>query len=251
MEHPEGFNTKGKENLVCKLKKSLYGLKQAPCQCYKRFDSFMLEHGFRRLEDDHCVYIKRYDQERFIILLLCVDDMLVVGHDKSMINKLKKDLGSQFAMKDLGQAQQILGMRIIRDRKNRRLWLSHERYIEKVLNRFNMNDAKPVGTPLAAHFKLSIDLCPCNDKEKEEMRKISYASAIGSLMYAMVCTRPDIAHSVGVVSRFLANLGKQHWQAVKWILRYLKGTSHYCLCFGNPNIVLEGFTDANMVGDVH
>ena len=64
----------------------------------------MLEHGFRRLEVDHCVYIKMYDQERFIILLLYVDDMLVVGHDKSMVNMLKKDLGIQFAMKDLGQA---------------------------------------------------------------------------------------------------------------------------------------------------
>ena len=70
------------------------------------------------------------------------------------------------------------------------------------------------------------------------------------MKYAKVCTRTYIAHSVGVVSRFLANPGKQHWQVVKWILRYLKGTSHYCLCFGNPNIVLEGFTDANMAGDV-
>ena len=167
-EKPEGFKTKGKENLVCKLKKSFYGLKQAPHQWYKRFDSFMLEHGFRRLEVDHCVYIKMYDQERFIILLLYVDDILVVGHDKSMINKLKKDLGSQFAMKDLGQAQQILGMRIIRDTNNKRLWFLQERYIEKVLNKFNMKDSKLVGTPLVAHFKLSIDLCPCNDKEKEE-----------------------------------------------------------------------------------
>ena len=82
------------------------------------------------------------------------------------------------------------------------------------------------------------------------MRKIPYALAIGSLMYAMVCTCPDIAHSMGVVSRFLTNLGKQHWQEVIRILRYLKGTSHYCLCFGNPNIVLESFTDADMAGDV-
>ena len=82
------------------------------------------------------------------------------------------------------------------------------------------------------------------------MSKIPYASSVGSLMYAMVCTRPDIAYSVGVVSRFLANPGKQHWQAVKWILRYFKGTSHYCLCFGHDEIVLEGFTDADMVGDM-
>ena len=114
-----------------------------------------------------------------------------------------------------------------------------------------MKNAKLVGTPLAAHFKLSVDLCPCDEKEKEEMNKIHYASAVGSLMYAMVCTRPDIAHSVGVVSRFLANPGKKHWEAVKWILRYLKGTSHHCLCFGNNEIMLEGFADADMAGDVN
>jgi len=250
MEQPRGFQIKGKENLVCRLKKSLYGLKQAPRQWYKKFDAFMLEHSFSRLEADHCVYIKRYGQGKYIILLLYVDDMLIVGHDKNMISRLKKDLGSQFAMKDLGPAQQILGMRIIRDRKKNKLWLSQEKYIEKVLKRFNMKDAKSVGTPLAAHFKLSADLSPSDDKEKQEMSRIPYASAVGSLMYAMVCTRPDIAHSVGVVSRFLTNPGKQHWEAVKWILRYLKGTSYHCLCFGNNDIVLEGFADADMVGDV-
>lgn len=82
------------------------------------------------------------------------------------------------------------------------------------------------------------------------MKNIPYASAVSSLMYAMVCTRPDIAHSVGVVSRFLANPGKQHQQAVKWMLRYLKGTHHYYLCFDHANMVLEGFTDAYMAGDV-
>jgi len=103
-------------------------------------------------------------------------------------NRLKKYLGSKFVMKDLGPAQQILGMQIMRDRKNKRLLLSQEKYIKKVLDKFNMKDAKPVGTPLAAHFKLSIELFPSDDKEKEEMSRIPYASTVGSLMYAMVCT---------------------------------------------------------------
>eukprot|EP00253_Pinus_taeda_P013798 PITA_13798 len=200
MEQLEGFIEKGKEGLVCRLKKSIYGLKQAPRQWYKKFDSFMLEQGFQRLEANHCVYIMRYDQGKYIILLLYVDDMLIVGHDKNKINRLKKDLGSKFTMKDLGPAQQILGMQIMRDRKNKRLWLSQEKYIKRVLDRFNMKEAKPVGTCLAAHFKLSTEVCPSNDKEEEEMIIIPYASALGSLMYAMVCTRPDIAYLVGVVN---------------------------------------------------
>ncbi|PKI46120.1 hypothetical protein CRG98_033515 [Punica granatum] len=93
-----------------------------------------------------------------------------------------------------------------------------EKYIEKILDRFNMGNAKLVSSPLASHFKLSSKQCP-SEKEKEEMKKVPYSSAVGSLMYVMVCTRPDIAHSIGVVSHFLSNPGKKHWNAVKWILR--------------------------------
>ena len=82
------------------------------------------------------------------------------------------------------------------------------------------------------------------------MSAIPYSSAVGSLMYAMVCTRPDIAHAVGTVSRFLSNPGKEHWEAVKWILRYLKGTSKICLCYGGADPILEGYTDADMAGDL-
>ena len=113
-----------------------------------------------------------------------------------------------------------------------------------------MDKAKSVGCPLAGHFKLSSNQCPTSEKDKEEMLKIPYALAVGSLMYAMVCTRPDIAHAVGVVSRFLSNPGKEHWAAVKWILRYLRGTSKVCLCFGNGKPMLDGFTDSDMAGDV-
>ena len=112
-------------------------------------------------------------------------------------------------MKDLGPAKQILGMKIVRDRKEKLIWLSQESYIEKVLERFNMNKAKPVGCPLAGHFKLSSNQCPTSEKDKEEMLKVPYASAVCSLMYAVVCTRPDIAHVVGVVSCFLSNSGKE------------------------------------------
>lgn len=250
MEQPEGFAVKGKENLVCRLKKSLYGLKQAPRQWYMKLESFMSDHGYNRTSSDHCVFFKKFTDGNFIILLVYVDDMLIVGHDASKIDKLKKELSKSFAMKDLGAAKQILGMKIFRDRKKKKLWLSQEQYVEKVLERFNMSKSKPVSTPLAGHMKLSSTQCPTSETEKEEMQQVPYASAVGSLMYAMVCTRPDIAHAVGVVSRFLSNHGKEHWVAVKWIFRYLRGTSRLCLKFGDNQILLEGFTDADMAGDV-
>ena len=132
-------------------------------------------------------------------------------------------------MKDLGAAKQILGMRIIRDKANGTLKLSQSEYMKKDLNRFNMNETKSVSTPLGSHFKLSTEQSPKIEEERDHMSKVPYASTIGSLMYAMVCTRPDIAHAVGVVSKFMNRLGKQHWEAIKWILRYLKGSSDTCL----------------------
>ena len=150
--------------------------------------------------------------------------MLIAGSNVKEINRLKDQLSRKFDMKDLGEARQILGMKITRDKGTSKLWLSQSDYIEKVLCRFKMENAKPVGMPLGNHFKLSNSDSPQTDSERAKMRVTPYASAIGSLMYAMICTRPDIAHAVGVVSRFMSNPGVMHWEAVKWILRYLRGT---------------------------
>jgi hypothetical protein len=92
-------------------------------------------------------------------------------------------------------------------------------------------------------------MCPKTQEEIEYMSRVPYSSTIGSLMYAMVCTRPDIAHAVGVVRRYMNNLGKEHWEEVKWILRYLRGTATHALCFGGSDTVLQGYVDSDMVGD--
>ncbi|KAE8654176.1 E3 ubiquitin protein ligase upl2, putative isoform 2 [Hibiscus syriacus] len=130
------------------------------------------------------------------------------------------------------------------------LMLSQAEYINKVLSRFNMQDAKPVSTPLGVHFRLSKDQSPKTEEERAHMVKVPYASAIGSLMYAMVCTRPDIAHAVGAVSRYMNNPGKVHWEAVKWILRYLRGTTNKALCFKGGDMILTGYVDADLAGNV-
>jgi hypothetical protein len=210
----------------------------------------MVDHRYARTILDHCVFVKKFSDGEFIILLLYVDDMLIICCDTSKIDRLKKELSKSFNMKDLGLAKQILGMKISRDRKKEKLWLSQESYIEKVLDRFNMCKANPMSSTLAGYLKLSSKQSPTSEKEKDEMKKVSYASAVGSLMYTMVCTRPDITHVVGVVQSFLSNPGKEHWAVVKWILRYLKGTLRICLCFGNDQQVLDGFTDADMAVDI-
>ena len=113
-------------------------------------------------------------------------------------------------MKDLDPAKKILGMEISRDRKSRFLFICQENYIKKLLHRFNMHDAKSVSTHIAPHFKLSALQCPSTDEDFEYMSRVSYSSAIGSLMYAMVCSHPDISYAMGLVSRYMANPGKEH-----------------------------------------
>jgi Reverse transcriptase (RNA-dependent DNA polymerase) len=120
----EGFEVKEKENMICKLKKSLYGLKQALRQWYKKFNSFMMSHGYQRTKADPCVYFKRFANEFFLILLFYVDEILITGHDAQMIDMLKNEMSKSFNMNDMGQSRQILGIQIIRDIKTKRLWLS-------------------------------------------------------------------------------------------------------------------------------
>ena len=113
-------------------------------------------------------------------------------------------------MKDLGAAKKILRMEIRRDRDAKRLWLSQAGYVKKVLERFSMENAEPMSTPLTNHFRLSTSQGPKTVEEIEDMSKVLYASVVGCLMYAIICTRPDLAHAVSVVSKYMANSGKQH-----------------------------------------
>ena len=170
MEQPKGFKVPVKEDLVCQLKKSLYGLKQASRQCYKKFDSFRVDHNFKKTKNDHCVFIKRYASNNFLILLLYIYNMLIVGQDRNKIAALKKDLGKCSAMKDLGQKSQILGIKITRDRSKKLSWPSQEKYVERVLERFNIHKGKLVSTPLGQHFKLRSKQSLTSEKEKEGMK---------------------------------------------------------------------------------
>ena len=144
-------------------------------------------------------------------MLLYFDDMLITSKNRGEIKRLKKQLASEFEMKDLGDAQRILGMEIRRDKKNGSVWLTQESYLKKVLERFCMDDkTKPVCTPLTPYFKLSSSPCHLSQEERDYMARVPYTSVVGSLMYAMVCTRPDISQAVSMVSRCMHNLGKNH-----------------------------------------
>ncbi|GJX92245.1 retrotransposon protein, putative, ty1-copia subclass [Tanacetum coccineum] len=158
-------------NKVCLLNKSLYGLKQSPRQW-------------------------SYAPGEYIYLLLYVDDMLIACKSKAKIGSTKSLLKKEFDMKELGEAKKILGMEIIKDRSRKILRVSQSRYVSNILNNFRIDNGKSITMPLGEHFKLSLKDCPVRDCDVERMSKVPYAKAVGSLMYLIVCTRPDIAYAV-------------------------------------------------------
>ena len=153
-------------------------------------------------------------------------------------------------MKDLGEASFILGIKVYRDRPNKMLGLSQKMYIEEVLKRFSMENSKRGLLSFRHGIHFSKKMCPSTPEEIERMSKIPYASAIESLMYAILCTRPDIAHAVSVTSRYQSNPGKEHRTSVKCILKYLRRTKDMFLVFENGELQIQGYTDSDFMSDI-
>ena len=172
---------------------------------------------------------------------------MIVGNDKKLIDVTKT---SNFETKAMGEASYVLSVKIFKDRSKQLLGLSKETYIKKMLKCYHMHDYKPMDTPIEKNLSLSLDMCPKTPNEKEQMSKVPYTSVVGSLMYAMMCTRPDICYAVGLVSKFQSNPSTKHWMVVKRILRYLKGTLDYVLCYQGKDLHLAGYTYADWGGDL-
>ena len=194
------------------------------------------------------MYLKR-SKKSVLILSLYVDDILIAGNDMDSIVATKKWLASTFEMKDMGEAHFVLRIEIVRDRSKKFLGLSQETYIKKILERFRMENSKPIDTPVEKGSTLCLDQCPKTYEKKECMSTMPYAKAIGNLMYVMLCTRPDICFTVGMVSHYQSNPSPVHWAVVKRIFRYFRGTTNFALCFHKGDLRLKGFSDANWVDD--
>ncbi len=230
MDQLEGFLIKGKEHMVCKLKKSIYGLKQASRQWYLKFNDTITSFGFKENTVHRCIYLK-VSGSKFIFLILYVDDILLASNDLGLLSETKRFLSMNFEMKDTGEATYVIGIEIFRDRSRGLLGLSQKGYIDKVLERFHMAECAATLAPICKGDKFSEKDCPQNALEKKRMENIPYASVVGSLMYAQTCTRPDISFAVGMLERYQSNPRMEHWKAIKKVLRYLKGTRHYMLTY--------------------
>ncbi|CAL8999519.1 unnamed protein product [Prunus brigantina] len=248
MKQPDGFIQKGEEELVCRLQKSIYGLKQASRQWYLKFDEVVKSQGFIDNPLDECIYLK-FHGRHYIFMLLYVDDILLASSNLSLLHDTKRMLSNYFEMSDLGEANYVLGIEISRDRERGLLGLSQKGYIERILKRFNMENCTGCDVPFSKGDKLSCDQSPKTEQEKLEMQDKPYASLVGSLMYAQVCTRPDLAFSISVLGRFQSNPGQAHWVAGKKVLRYLQRTKEYKLVYRKvEELKLEGYADADFAG---
>nr|GFA42046.1 hypothetical protein [Tanacetum cinerariifolium] len=216
MEQPECFVNQKYPNHVCKLKRSIYGLEQAYMQWNKRSNDEIKKFGFTQNHDEPCVYHKA-SGSYVAILILYVDDILLMGNNILMLQDVKSYLGRSFAMKDLGDAAYILGIKI---------------YLEKL--------------------KLSKSQGASTHAEKHRMQNVPYALAIGSIMYVVRCTRPDVAFAQNITNRFQQNPSEEHWTAVKNILKYLRNTKDMFLVYrGNieRELRVSCYTDAGYLTD--
>ena len=213
--------------MLCKLKKSIYGLKQASRSWNICFDQVIKSFDFNHCTNESCVY-KKLDGSVVVFLVLYVDDILLIEIDVGVLSFIKVWLSSQFNMKELGEAGHILRIKLLRDCKNRMLGLLQATYIGNILARFSMQDSKKGFLPFRHGITLSKYQCPKTPDEIEKMKAIPYSSIVGSLIYAMLCTKPNICFIVGMVSRYQSNLGQEQWTAVKNFSSILKGLKIIC-----------------------
>ena len=234
MEMPEGYK---EPDMVLKLKKALYGLKQAPRNWYKLISKFNKDElGFTATISDPCFFFKISKTNKPIFFFMFVDDFQVSYHrtDKAEWECIKAQLVARFNTKDMGESKWILGMRIQRDRKARTITLDQELYITKALEKYGLSECRTVATPEL------IGQCVTDDSDGASgpANKERYMEMVGTLLYAAISTRPDIAHAVQQLTKHMQSPLQRHELAAERVLRYLAGTKDVCLIFGRSKLKL-------------
>lgn len=253
MRVTEGVDVKGLTEKIWRLLKPLYGLKQSGRQWKKKLDEIMRDLGFEKSAADDCLYVLKEDGKVVLLVLVYVNDGIVAGPDHSRVVKFKKELNKHTLITDGGKLHYLLGIRFRRDRKLCTITLDQSAYTSEILRQFGMQDSAPVRTPLNPKERLTAAQSPTTDAEQRSVRDaygFAYLEAVGSLLYNCQ-TRPDIAHAVGVLARYGSNPGKAHFEALKRVLRYLRGTHNYGLTLGGSEHKedLIGWTEADWADD--
>ncbi|THH16855.1 hypothetical protein EUX98_g9236 [Antrodiella citrinella] len=247
MRPPRGTQLAGiKPGQVLKLQACIYGLKQAGRRWAKKFRSVMTDVGLTRSELDHGVFYRYLPNDEFVVLFIHVDDMTMIAPSMKHMDALKRKIKDHVEVVDSGEVNWMLGIEIKRDRRKRTISLGQESYVTQILSRYGFEDLRILSTPLNSALVLSKDQSPTSVEEIAMMRDKPYRETLGALMYASVATRPDITYAVSLLSRFSEKPGMAHWNAVKRVYAYLKGTKGWWLTLGgDENSPAVGYSDAD------
>jgi hypothetical protein len=252
MQPPPGYEqyTPSGKKLYCLLRKAIYGLKQGSRQWYLKLSEVMKSIGFTKVRSEPCVYVFDRDGDK-VIVPSYVDDLHIAAKSKQSVERVKEELRKHFKLRDLGPTKWFLGIHIIRDRAKRTLSLSQHQYCEDMLKEFDMLDSRPVATPMAPGIHLTEEMCPTTAEDFEFMKGVNYMRAVGKLNWLALATRPDISYAVSQLACFSSKPGPQHWQAVKRLFRYIRGTMDYKLIYGPSSHPANFITysDADYAGD--
>ena len=247
MEQPKGFEVPGQEEKVCRLRKAIYGLKQAGRQWHEHLNDSLCSFGYRKLlSGDVSIFFKHHDGgKRITIILVYVDDMAMFGTLED-IQATKDFIGSQYKYTDLGEIEHFLGLHITRDHSKRTLSIDQSHYIQRILDRFEMQTCWPTHTPFASDKILVAN----PNKESDSLLTSRYQQLVGSLMYAMLGMRPDISFAVNRLAQFGANPTHDHLLAAQHVLQYLSSTRYHKLVYGqNDSTELIAYSDSDWAGD--
>lgn len=234
-------------NFVCQLKKALYGLKQAP-RCWNvKFKNFLKNFGFKQSEADKCVFIGDFNLET-VLLILYVDDGLLLAKNQDTIDIILDEMEKSFEVTVSKEINYFVGLEMKINGTDNSVFIHVSNFIDRMLKRFNLEDAKVNKVPADPNTVLSVT----TDDSSISCVAFPYRQAVGSLMFAAITARPDIMYAVGLVSRFQNNPSNSHVEAVKRILKYLKATKNLGILYSSQvsDNILTGYSDADYASDV-
>jgi hypothetical protein len=211
---PDGFKQEGK---CVEIDRALYGLRDSPALWYRDFASTLDELGLVGCKEEACIFT---DPKRKVLVVFYVDDVQVLYHKKNQkeAQEVIDGLKSAYEIRDLGDVEWFLGVRIVRDRAARKLWLLYDTYLQKVAQKFNLANGKCPSTPLPFYDLVKNTGTALLETVKE------YQEKVGSVLYTAIMLRPDVAFAASQLSHFLTNPSREHMNAVDWTIRYLFGT---------------------------
>ena len=248
MKQPEGFVQPGFEDYVCKLVHMIYGTMQGAHNWYETLTNTYDKLGYTTSRADPCVRYKK-DDDGYTLTDTYTDDVFGASKTDGEILKRKEEMGREWEIKDVGENEYFLGMRVQQDLDQGTIRLTQRPYWEHVLNRFNLTDVPPRNTPLPVGIILDQNMSPKTDSERKEMANKPYRPVLGSVMWGQLATRPDLSFAVSLLSRFQADPGIEHWKGLLHVIGYIKNSMDYGLTYSrDADLTPLAYVDADYGG---